>query len=78
MHDDFEGGGGFLAEHEEDHVAEPEDGGLLVEDHAHGDKQPPKGHAPITPVSLQSLHQDKEGADTDSDDTEMGDKDEEA
>lgn len=48
---EYAGGGGFLVEDDPDDIPQ----------------QPPKGHAPITPVSLQSIHKTMDGA-ADSDD----------
>lgn len=45
-------GGGFLMDEDVQHA--DADGGFLVEEHL--DDVPPKNHAPITPVSLQSMH----------------------
>ena len=54
-----DGDGGFLVEDEEDDVA---GGGFLIEEAGTNmPNGPPKNHAPITPVSLQSMHKTTDG-----------------
>ena len=55
--------GGFLMEDDKEDQADA-GGGFLVEDDKgiNIPKQPPKNHAPITPVSLQSIHKATNGA----------------
>ena len=63
-------GGGFLVSDGE------EGGGFLVEEQLHlpqeEQKAPPKGHAPITPVSLQSMHK---GTDVTNDESALSSAD---
>lgn len=67
------GGGGFFAEDEEGHDDVDVGGGFLVEeDEDEPAKQSRTNHAPITPVSLQSMHKATDGV-TEDDDTEMQD-----
>ena len=55
-----DGDGGFLVEDEEDDVA---GGDFLIEEAGTNmPNGPPKNHAPITPVSLQSVHKTTDGA----------------
>ena len=68
-------GGGFLVE--EGAVDDAGGGGFLVEENAtHDAEKPPNNHAPITPVSLQSMHQAvNSGCDEEDEDIEMEDAD---
>ncbi|KAK4548223.1 hypothetical protein LTR36_010093 [Oleoguttula mirabilis] len=62
------GGGGFLVEDGMNDMG----GGFLVDEDADGAKKSGNDLAPITPVSLQSMHKAADGAD-DKDDVEMAD-----
>lgn len=68
--EDGSGGGGFLVDGEDDDGGS-EGGGFLVEDDPDEatEKSPLPGHrAPITPISLQSLHKGNDGATSGGDD----------
>ncbi|KAK5117874.1 hypothetical protein LTR85_008648 [Meristemomyces frigidus] len=61
------GGGGFLVE---DGMDDGAGGGFLMEDDVDDASRSGKGYAPITPVSLQSMHKATDGADDEHDEAE--------